>query len=153
MKTKYQKYLSGYVLLIVAVLLFGVSLVPGMFFQLLCVLSVLLVKHEPVRFKEEITKNDTEKTKEHEFHNFFEYLNFLALHLAISMDKLANVYFSFLLNLTLRKKGGYHFGNHRDTISEVIGRNRLDGTLTKAGVFVDAMLEIIDPGHSIKAIE
>lgn len=74
--------------------------------------------------------------------------------LAISIDQYGNGLSRYLFNLVLIKKNAAHkFGNIDETISSVIGKNKLANTLTWLGVAVDIMLDSLDPDHSIKAID
>lgn len=72
---------------------------------------------------------------------------------AISIDQTMNAIMSPLFNLILIKYKGYKFGNPDQTISYVIGRNYLDGTLTKFGSFWRWFLDTIDKEHTLKAVK
>lgn len=72
--------------------------------------------------------------------------------IAISVDQLANAWMGSLFNLVLKKSDGYKFGNIDQTISYVIGRNHLDGTLTKFGTVVYKFLNWIEKDHCEKAV-
>ena len=52
---------------------------------------------------------------------------------AITIDKLANREFRTLWNKTLVNKNGYVFGDEKETISSVLGKNIQKGTLTNTG--------------------
>lgn len=67
--------------------------------------------------------------------------------LAIGINQFGNVTCSLLFNDTLIKKGGYQFGNPDDTISRVLGKNKITGTLTKAGKALADLLNFIDKNH------
>jgi len=71
---------------------------------------------------------------------------------AIASDQHGNVYLSKLFNDTLIKPGGHHFGHEDETISSVLGRNKLINKLTLTGRILDSILEFLDPDHSIKSI-
>jgi hypothetical protein len=71
---------------------------------------------------------------------------------AVASDQHGNVYLAKLFNDTLRKRGGYPFGDEDKTISHVLGMNKQMGKLTLAGRILDAILEFLDPNHSIKSI-
>lgn len=73
-------------------------------------------------------------------------------NVAFSLDQTGNVMFSDLWNLILITKDGYKFGNPDETISSVLGRNQLKGTLTQAGKALVWILDKIEKDHSIKAI-
>ena len=75
------------------------------------------------------------------------------LNIAISLDQLNNVIGANLMNLALRKKGGYDFGKPDETISSCIGKNKVANTLTTFGKICSNILDFIDNNHSIKSIE
>ena len=83
------------------------------------------------------------------FRGFGEYL----LKIAVSIDQLGNVLMQHLLNLLWVKKGGYRFGNRDETISSALGKNKAQGTLTGFGKAIDAILDLIDPNHSLNSID
>lgn len=76
----------------------------------------------------------------------------LFLSTAISIDQLGNTFCASLFNYFLQDRG-YKFGNVDETISGVIGKNKVLGKLTKLGKALDWVLESLDPNHSIKSIE
>jgi 8-oxo-dGTP pyrophosphatase MutT (NUDIX family) len=75
------------------------------------------------------------------------------LQIAISIDQLGNVLMQHLLNLLWIQPRGYPFGNRDETISSALGRNKRDGTLTLLGKWMDALLDRIDPNHSLNSID
>ncbi len=75
------------------------------------------------------------------------------LQIAISIDQLGNVLMQHLLNLLWIRQGGYPFGNRDETISSALGRNKRDGTLSVFGRWIDALLDRIDPNHSLNSID
>tara|TARA_R110000868_G_scaffold21640_10_gene89821 strand:+ start:21340 stop:22155 length:816 start_codon:yes stop_codon:yes gene_type:complete len=91
------------------------------------------------------------------FHSFFtkkitgigEYF----LKVAISIDQLGNVLMQHFLNVLWIKTGGYKFGNRDETISSALGRNKQLKTLTGFGLFIDTILDKIDPNHSLNSID
>ena len=60
----------------------------------------------------------------------------------------------YLLNDTLliRKANTYYFGNKKETISSVIGKNCLTKTLSPLGQLLNSFLNFIDKGHSLNSI-
>ena len=74
-------------------------------------------------------------------------------NLALAKDQYGNALCSYLFNWTLIKKDGYKFGNIDETISSVIGKNKVKGTLTRLGKILDFILDILDSNHSIKSID
>jgi len=73
--------------------------------------------------------------------------------LAISKDRQGNVLCQYLFNMLLRKRKGYKFGNGKETISSVIGKNKKANTLTMIGKMLDAVLDKFEKNHSINAID
>lgn len=71
---------------------------------------------------------------------------------AVNIDKFGNREFRTLFNKALINDKGYRFGNIEETISSVLGRNQLTGTLTKCGLALVWILDKIDTNHSIKSI-
>ncbi len=75
------------------------------------------------------------------------------LKIAISLDQLGNVAMQYLLNEIMIVKGGYKFGNRDETISSVIGKNEELDTLSIFGKFINKILNLIDPNHSLNSID
>ena len=75
------------------------------------------------------------------------YLGAILKTFAVGISQFGNVACSELFNDTLIKKGGVRFGNPDNTISKVLGLNKKEGTLTKAGLFVANILNKIDKNH------
>ena len=74
--------------------------------------------------------------------------------LAIAKDQYGNALGKYIWNGLLINKHSIHlFGNIDETISSVLGKNKRDGTLTFLGIFIDKILETIDPNHSEDAID
>ena len=72
---------------------------------------------------------------------------------AVNLDRFGNYEFRTLFNLTLRKTNGYEFGNFKETISSVLGKNQRDGTLTTTGKILAFILDTIDKDHCRKSIK
>ncbi|WP_281322004.1 hypothetical protein [Flavobacterium aestivum] len=68
---------------------------------------------------------------------------------ALSLDKYANREFRTLWNKTLITANGYKFGAENETISSALGKNLRDGTLTKTGKILVA---ILSEKHCLNAI-
>jgi len=71
---------------------------------------------------------------------------------AIDIDRFGNHNFRTLLNLTLRTKEGYEFGNFKETISSALGKNQRDNTLTKTGKIICKILDFLHKEHCLKSI-
>jgi 8-oxo-dGTP diphosphatase len=76
------------------------------------------------------------------------------MNLAVSIDQYGNGLSKYLFNKILIKKTSVNkFGNIDETISSVIGKNKLAGTLTWVGKFLDTILDCMESDHSIKSID
>lgn len=88
--------------------------------------------------------------------------------IAISIDQKGNVIMAELFNdILIRNKyklnsfnptkyntiSKHLFGNEDETISSVLGKNSIKGTLTTTGKVLNWILSAIEPNHSIKSIE
>jgi hypothetical protein len=71
---------------------------------------------------------------------------------AVSRDRYANNNYRALWNLIFIKKGGYKFGDERETISSCLGKNQEAGTLTKIGLAFCKFLNIFEKDHCKKSI-
>jgi len=76
------------------------------------------------------------------------------LEVAISVDNTGNVMMQHLLNdlLLIKRPTTYYFGNKKETISSVIGKNSLTNTLSPLGKALNAFLNWIDKDHSFNSI-
>ena len=72
---------------------------------------------------------------------------------AVNIDRFGNREFRALFNKVLIKENGYRFGDIRETISSVLGKNQRDNTLTKTGKVLVWILDLIDKNHCVKSIE
>lgn len=74
--------------------------------------------------------------------------------LAISKDQYGNGLGKYLFNsLLITKLSKNKFGNIDETISSVIGKNKINNTLTMLGRQIDFLLNLFEENHSIKAID
>ena len=76
------------------------------------------------------------------------------IEVALSLDNAGNVIMQHLLNDTLLIKNTdtYQFGNKKETISSVIGKNHLTNTLSPLGKALNSFLNFIDKDHSMNSI-
>lgn len=73
--------------------------------------------------------------------------------MAQSNDRFVNGTCAELFNKVLLTEDSIHkFGDSRETVSSVLGRNKQAGTLSKHGLWWDKKLNKIDPDHTTKAI-
>ena len=71
---------------------------------------------------------------------------------AREIDIFANVNGSEFFDGIFIINGGYKFGNPKETISSVIGKNQRDKTLSIAGKILRYMLDKIDKEHCLNSI-
>jgi hypothetical protein len=83
------------------------------------------------------------------WHSLDEYL----FRCALANDQHGNTFLAKLFNDTLIKHGGHKFGNPDETISSVLGKNKLKNKLSFLGKCLDYILHLLDNNHSIKSIE
>ena len=71
---------------------------------------------------------------------------------AVSIDRFGNSQYRSLFNAWFVADGGYQHGNINETISSVLGKNQRDKTLTRLGMLLAKILDIIDKDHCLKSI-
>jgi hypothetical protein len=75
-------------------------------------------------------------------------------NLAISLDQFGNVAMAKLFDfIFIKSSSPDKFGNPDETISSVLGKNKLKNNLIYLGFRLDALLNGLDKDHSIKSIE
>jgi hypothetical protein len=74
--------------------------------------------------------------------------------IALVLDEAGNVIMQHILNdfLLIKKRNTYYFGNKKETISSVIGKNYMTETLSPLGLALNSFLNFIDKGHSLNSI-
>lgn len=82
----------------------------------------------------------------------FSRINGYLRSFAIDVDRFGNHHFRSLFNATLITADGYKFGDFRETISSVLGKNQRDKTLTRTGEVLVFILDKIDKNHCEKSI-
>ena len=115
-------------------------------FLLFCIAIVLLIFTTPIGFFYALLRQL--------FLGKLKTLSVYFLELAIAIDNTGNVMMQYLLNdfLLIKQKDTYYFGNKKETISSVIGKNRLTNTLSPLGKALNAFLNWIDKDHSFNSI-
>ena len=71
---------------------------------------------------------------------------------ALDFDHFANHNFKTVFNKFLVKKGCHQFGDFRETVSSVLGKNQKTNTLTKSGRWLANTLDYFDPDHCQNSI-
>ena len=83
-----------------------------------------------------------------------DYIKDYFMKMAISLDQFGNVSMSRLFNILLITSNSENlFGNPDETISSVLGKNKINSTLAPLGILLDSILNRLDNNHSINAIE
>jgi len=88
------------------------------------------------------------------FVNKFKTLSLYFTEIALVLDEAGNVVMQHILNdfLLIKKRDTYYFGNKKETISSVIGKNYMTETLSPLGLALNSFLNFIDKGHSLNSI-
>jgi hypothetical protein len=88
------------------------------------------------------------------FVNKFKTLILYFTEIALVLDEAGNVVMQHILNdfLLIKKRDTYYFGNKKETISSVIGKNYMTETLSPLGLALNSFLNFIDKGHSLNSI-
>ena len=88
------------------------------------------------------------------FVNKLKTLSLYFTEIALVFDEAGNVVMQHILNdfLLAKKRDTYYFGNKKETISSVIGKNYLTQTLSPLGLALNSFLNFIDKGHSLNSI-
>ncbi|GAB4052587.1 hypothetical protein [Spirosoma litoris] len=82
------------------------------------------------------------------FRKMVGYWSNSALSMALVIDLLGNVVCRDFLNWAMIKGADcYEFGNYKETISSVLGKNKALGTLTDAGRGLANFLNWLQPNH------
>jgi hypothetical protein len=72
---------------------------------------------------------------------------------AYCIDVLGCVILQVPLNILFTKPTGHKFGSKYETISYVLGKNQIAGTLTLLGKGLVKFLDFLDKNHCIKTVE
>jgi len=115
-------------------------------FLLFCIAFVLLISTAPIGFFYALLRQL--------FFGKLKTLNVFFIEVAIAIDNTGNVMMQHLLNdfLLIKNNDTYYFGNKKETISSVIGKNSLTNTLSPLGKALNAFLNWIDKDHSFNSI-
>ena len=116
----------GVILLIVAVVLFG----------LLAPFGIITALWQAI-YKRKIK-------------GFLNKINEWCMELAISLDRLGNVFCFELFNIILIKDRSYPFGDSKETVSKVMAENKENLTAFGKGLYW--LIDFIDEGHFDKEL-
>ncbi len=115
-------------------------------FSLFCIAALLLLTTAPLGFLYALVRQLLfEKAKS---------LSIFFVEVALVLDEAGNVIMQHLLNdsLLIKNANTYYFGNKKETISSVIGKNSLTDTLSFLGKALNNLLNFIDKDHSLNSI-
>ena len=72
----------------------------------------------------------------------------------VTLSKVVNRDLRTLLNKYLKTKGcGYEFGSQNETVSCVLGKNQISGTLSSTGVKLVLFLHKCEKHHCLKSVK
>ena len=71
---------------------------------------------------------------------------------ALSIDIFANREYRATWNKFLITEQGYKFGKHGETMSSVLGKNKVKGTLSRTGLALCSFLDFWDENHCVNSI-
>jgi hypothetical protein len=72
---------------------------------------------------------------------------------AISIDRLGNAICGPLFNDIMIEKDGYKFGNGKETLSSVYGKDERDDKLKPLGEVIVKTLDVLDKDHAKESID
>ena len=124
-----RKFITNFLLMSVAVLLFSVLAPIGVLYGL-----------GASFFQVKITEG-------------FKKISGYFISIAVSVDQSGNVFCKELFNDVLIRPKGHSFGNEDETISSVLGKNKISNTLTWVGRYLDRLLNLFEKNHSVISIE
>lgn len=124
-----RKLIINLLLFSISILLFSILLPFGLIFSIL--VNILL------------------------WEEFVNYFSKILLKLAVGIDQLGNVVCGVLFNYIFIKKENQNFlfGDEKETVSSVLGKNMRINNLTKIGIILVKILNFIDKDHVIKYIK
>ena len=110
--------------------MFVVSFLLSLILYPLALLTSLVVNIWNARFKKALLRFDNQ-----------------LMDIAVSIDATGNTVCDDLFNLIMISKEGYQFGNRKETISSVLGKNQRDHTLIFCGILLSLILDTINKDH------
>lgn len=120
-------YRYGFLLFCIAVLLFVILAPIGFFYSLLVFIC-----------------SSSFKAVGRKINKYFRKIAYI-------IDVAGSIIMEELFNKLLIKEGGFSFGSAKYSISAVLGRNKIDNTLTPTGAFIGRALNMIEKQHIEKA--
>jgi 8-oxo-dGTP diphosphatase len=115
-------------------------------FSLFCIATLLLLTTAPLGFLYALLREI--------IFGKAKFLSLFFVEVALVLDEAGNVIMQHLLNdsLLIKNANTYYFGNKKETISSVIGKNSLTDTLSFLGKALNNLLNFIDKDHSLNSI-
>ncbi len=114
---------------------------------LVFIAAILLITTAPIGFVFAIIEQG--------FSSGLSKIKYYLLNVALVLDQAGNVIMQHFLNRLLLKNTqlSYLFGNKKETISSVIGKNYILATLSPIGLIANSLLNKIDSNHTLDSIQ
>ena len=115
-------------------------------FLLFCIAFILFVTTAPIGFLYALIRQLLFKS--------ISSLSVFLLQVALALDIAGNILMQHVLNDTLliKNQNTHYFGNTKETISSVLGKNSLTQTLNAAGRGLNSFLNWLDKNHTLNSI-
>ena len=115
-------------------------------FLLFCIAFILFVTTAPIGFLYALIRQL--------FFKSISSLSVFLLQVALALDIAGNILMQHVLNdaLLIKNQNTHYFGNTKETISSVLGKNSLTQTLNAAGRGLNSFLNWLDKNHTLNSI-
>jgi 8-oxo-dGTP diphosphatase len=115
-------------------------------FLLFCIAFILFVTTAPIGFLYALIRQL--------FFKSISSLSVFLLQVALALDIAGNILMQHVLNdaLLIKNQNTHNFGNTKETISSVLGKNSLTQTLNAAGRGLNRFLNWLDKNHTLNSI-
>lgn len=85
--------------------------------------------------------------------NFYRRITYYFGNSAKSIDIMCNVLYASMLNDWFIKKNSYHYGKEGETVSSATGKNLYINGLTKWGIGLSGILDVLEKDHVIISVD
>lgn len=88
------------------------------------------------------------------YKNFYRRINHSLLSFAVAIDIACNTAYRSMLNDWFLKRNSYSFGSNKaETVSSVLGKNLYINGLTKWGIGLSGILDVLEKDHVIISVD